>query len=498
MTTFLILICWILSVCLHEFGHAIVAYWGGDISVKDKGYLTLNPVKYIDLNMSLLLPVIFLLMGGIPLPGAAVYIQTQSLRNRYWQSAVSAAGPLASMIFVFILAIPFWLNLATAESSMWSAISFLILLNISSIFLNLLPIPPLDGYGIIEPWLPPKTQIELRKFSQYGIIALFIALSFFRPLNELLWNTTFALCQAIKVPLELVFKGQESFRSSSGLLLLVFVGIGFIIKRLSNPGQHFNDKANQLLGKKKYQEAIKFYDKAIHAKSNLGDAWYNRGLACIYLEMYEEAVLSYDKVVEINPRLAEGWYNRSLALNALSRYEEVISSYDKAIEINPIYLDAWYNRGLACIYLEMYEEAINSYDKVISIEPAYFYTWYYRGAALTALSRYEEAIDSFNKLLETQPDHVLAWSKRGTAFGYLKRYEEAIYSYNKAIEIDPSCFDAWYNKACCYAEQNNAVLAIETLEKAISIEPVTSVEYAKTDPSFSLIRDNEKFQKLII
>ncbi|MFQ3628339.1 MAG: site-2 protease family protein, partial [Cyanobacteriota bacterium] len=40
-----VFVVWIASVCLHEFGHALVAYWGGDRSVKEKGYLTLNPLK---------------------------------------------------------------------------------------------------------------------------------------------------------------------------------------------------------------------------------------------------------------------------------------------------------------------------------------------------------------------------------------------------------------------------------------------------------------------
>ena len=60
---------WMISLCLHEFGHAIVAYFGGDTSVKDKGYLTLNPLNYTDPGLSLLLPMIFLVMGGIALPG---------------------------------------------------------------------------------------------------------------------------------------------------------------------------------------------------------------------------------------------------------------------------------------------------------------------------------------------------------------------------------------------------------------------------------------------
>ncbi len=45
-----IIICagWIFSLCLHEFSHAIVAYWGGDTSVKQKGYLNFNPIEYAD------------------------------------------------------------------------------------------------------------------------------------------------------------------------------------------------------------------------------------------------------------------------------------------------------------------------------------------------------------------------------------------------------------------------------------------------------------------
>jgi hypothetical protein len=83
-----VIVGWIASVCLHEFGHAIVAYWGGDTTVKDKGYLTLNPLKYTDIGYSLALPVVFLILGGIALPGAAVYINHTLLRSRAWNSAI--------------------------------------------------------------------------------------------------------------------------------------------------------------------------------------------------------------------------------------------------------------------------------------------------------------------------------------------------------------------------------------------------------------------------
>ena len=62
MTTFfLVVFLWIFSVCLHEFAHAIVAYKGGDRSVKDKGYLSLNPMHYLDPFSSILIPTLVLI-----------------------------------------------------------------------------------------------------------------------------------------------------------------------------------------------------------------------------------------------------------------------------------------------------------------------------------------------------------------------------------------------------------------------------------------------------
>jgi Zn-dependent protease len=96
---------WILSLCLHEFGHAIAAYYGGDTSVKEKGYLTLNPLKYVDPVLTLIMPMIFLLMGGIGLPGASVYINSSQIRNRMWLSLTSIAGPLASLVSALVLVV---------------------------------------------------------------------------------------------------------------------------------------------------------------------------------------------------------------------------------------------------------------------------------------------------------------------------------------------------------------------------------------------------------
>lgn len=205
---------WIASVCFHEFGHAIAAYLGGDKTVKEKGYLSFNPLNYADPQTSLIFPVLIMLMGGIGLPGGAVYIERHLLHNRFWQSLVSAAGPLANILLTLVLAVPFQQGWAPLEDSgwFWSSLSFLILLQISAIILNLIPIPPLDGYGIIEPWLPPQIQRQCQSFSKWGFWILFGLFWFVPAFNQGFWQLVLAVSDGLAINPYLIERGSQIFR----------------------------------------------------------------------------------------------------------------------------------------------------------------------------------------------------------------------------------------------------------------------------------------------
>ncbi len=164
LTTGVVLIVlggWAVSLCLHEFGHAAVAYRGGDRSVRDKGYLTLDIRRYTDVGLSFVLPVVFLLLGGIPLPGGAVWINHGALRSRGVRSLVSFAGPatnlvLAAVLTLAVAVVPMPVGLALGLSA-------LALIEVLAFVLNILPIPGLDGFGILEPYLsPPARQLAAR------------------------------------------------------------------------------------------------------------------------------------------------------------------------------------------------------------------------------------------------------------------------------------------------------------------------------------------------
>jgi Zn-dependent protease len=195
---------WIASVSAHEFGHALAADLGGDHSVRGNGYLSFNPLKYTHVMLSVVMPVIFLLMGGIPLPGGAVYINRSALRGPKWQTIVSAAGPLASLLVAVLLAIPFTLKLITPgafQSALvfWAALAGLIMLNIAGVLLNLLPIPPLDGFGIIAPWLTPDLRNSLYRFASVGFLLVFVLLIWVEPVNAALWSTVDTLVAVLRI-----------------------------------------------------------------------------------------------------------------------------------------------------------------------------------------------------------------------------------------------------------------------------------------------------------
>jgi Zn-dependent protease len=231
---------WLFSLCLHEFGHAIVAYWGGDKSVKANGYLSFNPLRYTNAGLSLIMPLIFLAMGGMALPGGAVYINPSQLRNRLWLSAVSAAGPAANVLVAILLAgiihlIPgqnnteqyfvgnkfndlAWLS---GDARLLASLALLTQFQVFVTILNLLPIPGLDGFGIIEPWLPRSIQAKSRSWGNYVFFILMGLFWFVPAFGRMISLTSYMIVDRLNVPLEWVFIGFKVFEQPINKVIVV-------------------------------------------------------------------------------------------------------------------------------------------------------------------------------------------------------------------------------------------------------------------------------------
>jgi Zn-dependent protease len=202
---------WIASVCVHEFGHALVAYLGGDRMVVGHGYLSLNPLKYTNILLSIVMPVAFLLLGGIGLPGAAVYINHSAIRTKLWDSAVSLAGPVGTLLCGVLIAIPFFLpnhlEWMIGHIDFFGALAFLGFVEAFALVLNLVPIPGLDGFGIIRPWLPYAAQDFANRFGQFAIILVFIVLWFVPPVSNAFFSAVLQVTGAAGIDPRLISFG---------------------------------------------------------------------------------------------------------------------------------------------------------------------------------------------------------------------------------------------------------------------------------------------------
>lgn len=211
-----VLVLWIVSLCLHEYAHARVAYAGGDDSVVAKGYLTMNPLRYVHPMMSIVVPLIILAIGGVALPGGAVYIDRSRLRSPHWESAVSAAGPAANLVVLILCAVPFWLGLYNPEQelgTLWPTLGVFALFQSFAVILNLLPVPGLDGFGIIAPYLPHTWRRQAYELSNIFFIALILLMMNDNVLSNTLRSAYVALPRALGIPIDLMISGYSQFRS---------------------------------------------------------------------------------------------------------------------------------------------------------------------------------------------------------------------------------------------------------------------------------------------
>jgi Zn-dependent protease len=172
----LVISLWVVSLSLHEFGHAYAAHRAGDRSVEAAGYLTLNPFKYTHPLLSIVLPLLFIVQGGIGLPGGAVYLHPHAFRSRLSRSMAAAAGPLANVVFAGITLALVSANGDSSHGRFWTGLAFFGFLQVTAAVLNLLPIPGLDGWAIIEPYLSADTVRGAEPIKPWGMIGVIVLL----------------------------------------------------------------------------------------------------------------------------------------------------------------------------------------------------------------------------------------------------------------------------------------------------------------------------------
>jgi Zn-dependent protease len=191
------LVALVLSICVHEFGHAFVADKLGDPLPRAQGRVTLNPLAHIDPIGTLLLPIVAVFSGpaiGQYILGWGKPVQislsprsiSRKISIRTAHALVAIAGPMMNILFGLVLSVVFLVLVKARQLELAKGVIGVIQMNIGLCLFNLLPIPPLDGGAILARFVPRRHDGVLDLLNRYGFIIL-LGLLFTGLLWKLMW-----------------------------------------------------------------------------------------------------------------------------------------------------------------------------------------------------------------------------------------------------------------------------------------------------------------------
>ncbi len=170
----------IMSLTLHEFGHAYAAYRLGDPTAKAMGRLTLNPLKHLDW-FGLLMMFIVHFGWAKPVPVDPRWFRNPR-RDMLW---VALAGPAMNFLLAVISALLIRFTIAPdSDSILGGVLWYTMIVNVTLAVFNLIPVPPLDGSRVLTGLLPENLAVwyaGLERYSMFLLVGLFLYIQFVSP-----------------------------------------------------------------------------------------------------------------------------------------------------------------------------------------------------------------------------------------------------------------------------------------------------------------------------
>jgi len=167
----------VIALTVHEFCHAWAGHLLGDVTAKQHGRLTLNPVAHIDPYSTLLLPAALVLLGSPVVFGAAKPVPFNPYAVRYgkWGAAlVAVAGPASNLVMAILVGT--YLRFVPLSGIAEQFLLQFVLINLAFFVFNMIPVPPLDGSRVLYAVAPSGMRDVMDQMERYGLIVIFVFL----------------------------------------------------------------------------------------------------------------------------------------------------------------------------------------------------------------------------------------------------------------------------------------------------------------------------------
>jgi len=208
-------------------------------------------------------------------------------------------------------------------------------------------------------------------------------------------------------------------------------------------------------------------------KRDDANAWVDRGVALVEKKRMDEALKVYARAIELDPKLARARTNRGLAHRRMGRYRAAVADHTAALRVHPGFPWALINRGVAYRVQGRYELARADLQAVIDLDDKLLATAW-RGLAIVARirGRYDEARAALDRALDRQPRSTSSLK----AFAALAiqgdgRLAEAMGWLNRALEIDPTYVAGLLQRAVVHLARGELQDARADLDRAVAALP---------------------------
>ena len=223
------------------------------------------------------------------------------------------------------------------------------------------------------------------------------------------------------------------------------------------------NRAEYLITKKQYPQALSAYYQAIALEENNSQAWIGCGTVLQEMEEYDRAIVALNQALKINPNSSMALLTRGLIYKQAERDEEALADFENALEADLNWgeedqSNAAINLGSVLWRLDKRSEAIAAFEQATELNDQFALAWFNLGTAFlqqasillqeqeteAAKTPLEQAIAAYDQALESQGEWgtntgpASAWYNRGVALELLEKYEEAMESYDQALRITPN------------------------------------------------------------
>lgn len=229
--------------------------------------------------------------------------------------------------------------------------------------------------------------------------------------------------------------------------------------------------ATLLYNRKKFDQAFQLISEVVasHPDNKWGHLW--MGLTLDAKRKKQEAIAHFEKAIKIDPKFDTAIYNLgcSYLYSRPRQYAKARECFQRVLAINPAYYRAYYQLGMSYGYEDRYDVALTYMDKALAISNDYLTAHNWRAVILTEMKRFKEAAETYSAAIMLDPRNDVLYVRRAAAKAEMLQIESAVDDLNFALELNPNNLEAVVNLSNIYLKTNNISLALQKIDSALKV-----------------------------